>query len=306
MVVGAVAVRAADIQLVDSIQAVVNDAPITAQAVERVVGPEEEYVYQRYSTQPELYRKEVLALKESGTDALIDREVILREFKENLKVPESIIDEFVNDRLKEKYPDNIALTKQLQSEGITLEQLKKEIRDTFIIEQMRIKNVPEPIISPRKVETYYAEHHDDFKLEDQIKMRLIFLQKADDVATTRKRAEEILSQINGGASFEEMARAYSEGPARADGGETGWEDLSIVTKTLATEIVKLKPGQHSDVVEVPEGFYLILLEDRHPEHIKPLTEVRPQIEQVLSGQERARLSKQWIERLRNRTFVRIF
>src|SRR5271169_2832620 len=146
------ALRAAE--LADSIQAVVNDVPVTQQAVERVVGPEEEFVYRRYSAQPELYAKEVTALRQSGADALIDREVILHDFKENLKVPDSIIDEFVNDRLKDYIKDrfngdNAAFTKQLQIDGVTLEQRKKEIRDSFIIEQMRIKNVPDPIISPR-------------------------------------------------------------------------------------------------------------------------------------------------------------
>jgi len=97
-----------------------------------------------------------------------------------------------------------------------------------------------------------------------------------------------------------MARAYSEGSSRADGGETGWEDLSVVNKVLVAEINKLKPGQHSDVIEAPEGFYLLLLEDRHPAHFKPLNEVRTQIERQLASAETERLSKQWIERLKKK------
>jgi peptidyl-prolyl cis-trans isomerase SurA len=103
-----------------------------------------------------------------------------------------------------------------------------------------------------------------------------------------------------------MARSYSESSLRQDGGETGWEDVSVVNKTLADAVSNLKPGQFSEVVEAPEGFYLLLLEDHHPAHFKPLSDVRLQIEHTLSDQETERLQKQWIERLRKKTFVQVF
>jgi hypothetical protein len=37
-----------------------------------------------------------------------------------------------------------------------------------------------------------------------------------------------------------------------------------------------------------------------------LNEVRDEVEKILLAQERDRLQKQWIERLRNKTFVRTF
>jgi peptidyl-prolyl cis-trans isomerase SurA len=300
------AARAADVA--DSLQAVVNEVPITQQAVERISGSEERYLYQQYSSQPEMLNKRVISLRENAAEYLINREVILHDFKTSIKVPDSIIEDIVNEKIKAKYPDNIALTKQLQSEGTTLEQLRQQFRDQFIVEQMRLKFVPEPIISPRKIEEYYSGHLNDFKLEDQIKMRMIFLKRnsEDETPATRKRAEEILSQVKGGAAFDELARTYSEGSLRQDGGETGWEDVSVVNKTLVAALDKLKPGQSSDVIEAPEGFYILLLEDRHTAHFKPLSEVRVQIEHVLSDQETERQSKQWMERLRKKTFVQVF
>ncbi len=300
--------RSADIA--DSLQAVVNEVPITQQEIEQFIGPDEEYLYRQYNSQPEVLNKRITKLTQDASEFLINREVILHDFKESIKIPESIIDDIINDRIKAnpKWSDNIALTKQLQSEGITLEQFKQKLRDQFIVEQMRLKFVPEPIISPRKIEDYYMAHRDEFKLEDQIKMRMIFLKKtgSDEDAATRKRADEIYSQIKGGASFEEMARSYSEGSLRQDGGETGWEDLSVVNKILVESLNKMKPGQYSEVIEAPEGFYMLLLEDRHAAHFKPLNEVRLQIEHTLSNQETDRLQKQWIDRLRRKTFVQLF
>ena len=302
-------VQAEPAVLADSLQAVVNDIPITQQEVERFVGPDEQFLYDRYAlSQPELFKRKVTALRENGCEFLITREVILHDFKTSIKVPESIIEEVVQERLKEQYPDRIALIKQLQLEGTTLDQKKQKIRDQFIVEQMRYKFIPEPIISPRKLENYYMEHRNDFKIEDQVKMRMIVINKTtpDELEKIRKRVEEILSQLKGGAVFEELARSYSEGSLRQDGGETGWEDFSVVNKVLVDDLNKLKPGEHSGVIETPDGYYLLLLEDRHPAHFRPLNEVRVQIEKNLSAQETDRLAKQWIERLKKKTFVKNF
>jgi peptidyl-prolyl cis-trans isomerase SurA len=295
-------------QPADSLQAVVNDRPITQQQIEKLVGPEEQLLYERYHDRPEIYRREMGRLWEAGSGQLITREVILHEFRTAIKVPESIIEEIVTDSIKQDYPDHIALTKKLELEGTTMDQFRKQYRDRFIVDEMRRKFIPEPIISPLKIENFYVAHRDDFKMEDQVKMRMIFLNRdsTDTNGAVRKRAEELATQLKGGAAFDQLARVYSEGSLRSEGGETGWEDFSVVSKTLAPEVNNLKPGQASGVIEAPEGFYLLLLEDRHLAHYRPLSEVRDQIEKTLSGQEVARLSELWITRLRKKTFIKFF
>lgn len=293
----------------DSIQAVVNDVPITQQQVERIVQGDEERLYDQFPNQPEVLRKKIIDLRHDGSEALIKREVILQEFKQNLKIPESILDEIVQDRIKERFHgDNVKLTKELEFEGITREQLKKNIREQFIINVMREKFVPEPIISPKKVEDFYMAHRNDFKLEDQIRMRMIVLNKsstdsAEQREQTRRRAGEILIQLRGGASFAELARSYSDGSTARDGGDTGWEDVSVVKKVLLEPLNKLKAGEYSEVIEAPDAFYLLRLEDRHPAHFKPLNDVRVEIEKTLSAQEIDRLSDKWLNRLKAKTFI---
>jgi peptidyl-prolyl cis-trans isomerase SurA len=305
----AIGLRVRAAELVDSIRVVVNDVPITQQEIEMLIGPDADLWYQRYSSNPDMFRRKITELRENASDFLVDREVILHDFRETLKVPDSIIDEIIQDRINEKFHnDNVALTKELEAEGITLEELKQRYRDEFIVEQMRIKYVPEPIISPLKIESYYTEHQKDFKVEDQVKLRMIVLNKTspDTVESTRRRAEEILSQIKTGASFEELARSYSDGSQRLEGGESGWEDFSVLNKILADEINKLKAGQFSGVIDAPDGFYLLLLEDRHPEHFRPLNEVRDKINKELADEETRRLTKLWIERLKKKTFIKNF
>ena len=50
----------------------------------------------------------------------------------------------------------------------------------------------------------------------------------------------------------------------------------------------------------------MLVEDKRPARFKPLSDVRVQIEKDLQAQERTRLEKQWVEKLKKKTFVRVF
>ena len=75
---------------------------------------------------------------------------------------------------------------------------------------------------------------------------------------------------------------------------------------LAKVAFSLKPGELSDVLELPEGCYIMKVEEFHPAHTKPLNEVRGEIEKALEAEQRQRLRKQWIERLKAKAFIRLF
>ena len=68
----------------------------------------------------------------------------------------------------------------------------------------------------------------------------------------------------------------------------------------------LKPGQMSGTIDTPQACYLMLVEATRPAHVKPLSEVRDDIEATLRTQEQARLEKQWVSELKKKTFIRYF
>ena len=164
------------------------------------------------------------------------------------------MDQLVQDRIRERFGDRVTFIKTLQAQGMTVEQFRKDVRDQYIVTALRQKNVSQEIvISPYKVETYYLDHQDDFKMEDEIKLRMIVLNKtsADDTNTVQL-ASEILAEIKAGASFQEMASVYSQGSQQSQGGDWGWVERSVLRKDLADVAFALKPGQVSDVIDTPE------------------------------------------------------
>jgi len=296
-------------ELADGVKAIVNDTVITYAQVEEFTAPAEEVLRREYTAQPEVFQQKLAEALDNSLELLVERQLILHEFEAKYtKLPDSVVDELVQDRIREQFGDRVTAMKSLQAQGMTYEQFRQDVREQFIESQLRNMNVSrEIVISPYKVETYYLAHQDDFKVEDEIKLRMIVLNKtSDDDTNTSVLAREILSQIKEGASFQQMASVYSQGSQRKQGGDWDWVGRSVLRKELADVAFTLKPGQVSDVIDTPGACYLMLVEQTRPAHVRPLGEVRDDIEKNLRTQEQARVQKQWIDSLKKKTFIRYF
>lgn len=298
-------------ELVNGIRAVVYDAVITQGEVDADAALVAGELQRQFRRQPEMFEKKINETLAESLEKALQRQLILRDYvASGYQMPESIIEEVVKERIQAEFGGNRAkLTETLQARGVTYEQWKKKTRDNFIISQLQAKNIyQELIISPNKLEAYYLNHPDEFKVEDQVKLRMIVLNKATEAEaeTARALAGEISSKIKEGAAFAEMASVYSQGSKRNEGGDWGWVEQRVLRQELAGPAFTLKPGELSETIETPEAIYLMLVEDKRSAHRKPLAEVRNEIERLLLTEEQNRLRKQYIDRLKKKTYVRYF
>ena len=54
---------------------------------------------------------------------------------------ESIIEEMIKERIKRDFGDRVKLTMTLQARGITYESYRQQIRERFIVDAMRRRNI---------------------------------------------------------------------------------------------------------------------------------------------------------------------
>jgi peptidyl-prolyl cis-trans isomerase SurA len=296
--------------LLNAIAAIVDDSVITYLEVSALNEETGQQLARDYRGKTAELERKLNEMQRENLGELVKRQLILHEFKSaGYNLPETVLDDIVNERIKDRYGDRATLTKTLEARGMTYEKFRQQIREQFIVAQLRLKNISqEIIISPHKMEAYYLAHREDYKLEDQVRYRMIALNKSSEpnLPQARKLAEEILAKLNEGASFAEMASIYSQDSSHSQAGDRGWVQKSELRKELAEAAFSLKPGEHSGLIDTPEVIYLVLVEDARPTHYKPLSEVRQQIEADLLANERTRLEKQWIGRLRKKTFVNEF
>jgi len=86
--------------------------------------------------------------------------------------------------------------------------------------------------------------------EEQVGLRLIAVKTSAEAASLRLR-------IQGGASFEELAKAHSIGPSASTGGFIGLMRPSDLRREFQTALEGVKPGQISAVTSV-DGEFLLL------------------------------------------------
>ena len=297
-------------ETINGIAVKVNDAVITYKEIDDEIDLNSlRLLSVRYAQQPQVFQQEVEKLRSDRAQLLVERQLILDEFKNaGYKMSESFVDEEVKHRIRTKFYDNrVTMIKSLEQEGLTEQTFRQRIREEIILAQMEYKNISagKIIISPHKIETYYSQNADKFKVEDEVKIRTIFFaNKTDrDAEATHKLAEDILAKIKNNASFAEMASTNSDDSYRSEGGLRPSMDRKALAEDLAKAAFALKPGETSEVLERQDGCYLIKLEEFHPAHVKPLNEARAEIEKTLESEDRQRRRKDWIERLKTKSFI---
>lgn len=304
-------------ELLDGVAAIVNGYVITYSEVREFVQPALLQLRRDYSG--EELRERVRAAQLDALQSLIDRRLIIDEYyTKGYRLPDNIVDTQIDEIIATEFNnDRVAFIKTLQAENITLSQYRDRLRERLIVQAMRNHKLQQQIvISPYRIEKYYQEHLDDFKVGDQIKLRMIFIRRGQPPASAegepppidpqRRLAEEILTKLREGDSFESLARVYSQGREAQQGGDWGWIGRNILAQPLDEAAFALRPGQHSDIIETRDGYYILFVEDFKPAHTKPLAEVRAEIEQLLLQQERARVQEQWVRNLRERAYIRLF
>lgn len=144
-------------------------------------------------------------------------------------------------------------------------------------------------VTDSDIQRYHSAHQDSYRVPERVKVRHILIEtpkpgpdgKPDQkgVDAARAKAQDLLKQIKSGADFAELAKKNSQDPGSKDkGGELGW----IVKGQTVAEFEKTafaqNKGQISDPVQTSFGFHIIQTEDKEDAHVKPLSEMRPQIE----------------------------
>ena len=144
---------------------------------------------------------------------------------------------------------------------------------------MWIKNrLNEIKISDKQAREFYEKNKDIyFKTTPKIKARHILVK---DKALAEKLINE-LKGLKGKAleeKFAELAKKYSVGPSKVNGGELGWFDPKQMVPEFAKAASELKPGEITlKPVKTRFGWHIILVEGKKENNYMPYEQVKPQI-----------------------------
>jgi peptidyl-prolyl cis-trans isomerase SurA len=302
-----------DLRFANGIAAVAEDKIITVDDIRREVAPLVPQI-QRDSHNEKEFNERLEALQDDVVQNLIDRVLIVKEFykekegEPKKQIPASYIDNQISEIMITQFDnDRSKFLAYLRGRGKTLRDYRKEVEEDMIYGYMRQQQrKSQSIVSPVKVETYYAENKDKFFQEDSVHLRLIQFRReegdTDQLLTTK--CTDVLARMNAGETFDAIAKEVSQDTRRAKGGDWGWQKRSDLKPELSNPLFQLEKGGVTKPIIMPEGGFLLYVEDRRLAGVQPIDAVRDEIEHILV-QQMARVSQDhWLERLRRNGYVK--
>jgi peptidyl-prolyl cis-trans isomerase SurA len=122
-------------------------------------------------------------------------------------------------------------------------------------------------------------------------------------ADARRRLADLKERIdNKAATFEDLAKLYSNDLSASKGGDLGWVYPGDTVPEFERAMDALKPGQISDPVESPFGYHLIEVVERKSNDV---SNERQRLTARLAIRERKteEATNEWLRQLRDRTYV---
>jgi peptidyl-prolyl cis-trans isomerase C len=113
-------------------------------------------------------------------------------------------------------------------------------------------------------------------------------------------AKDLISQLDKGADFAELAKTHSTGPTGKNGGDLGWFDAEQMVKPFSDAVVAMEKGTYTkEPVKTQFGWHVILLEDTRQMEAPSLESVRGEIITKLQQQSLA----EYMQGLRNESKI---
>lgn len=130
-------------------------------------------------------------------------------------------------------------------------------------------------VTQEAVQAAYDKFVADFKPQDEVHARHILV-------ATEDEAKAIKTELDGGASFEDLAKVKSIDPsAKQNGGDLGFFSAGQMVKPFEEAAFKLEPGQISDPIQSQFGWHVIKVEEKRKSSPPPLQQVAQQLQQQL-------------------------
>jgi parvulin-like peptidyl-prolyl isomerase len=199
-----------------------------------------------------------------------------------------------------QYVDTMVLYKKAKSveKEPQFQALMKKMAVDYWLKQ-KLNNMK---ITEAEVKKFYEENKDIyFKTTPKVKARHI-------VVKDEKTAEKLINELKGlhgkalEKKFAELAKKYSTGPTKVNGGELGWFDPKQMVQPFAEAVKNMKPGELTlKPVKTRFGYHVILVEAKNDKNYMPLNEVKLQIIEYLK---RAKLQKE-IQKIKDSSKVDI-
>lgn len=244
-------------------------------------------------------------------DSMISRMLLLEEAEsEGIEVSDEELDSQMT-RIRGQFQSDEEYEDALAAQNLTPERLRKDLKDNLIIQELLKKEVEDKVtVTDDEAIAYYDNNTVQFKQPEQVKAShiIVTLEEGageEEKAEARAKIEDILSRLEGGKDFAELAEEVSEGPSASRGGDLGYFGRGQMVKSFEDAAFALESGELSGIVETQFGYHIIKVTDRKESSTIGYEEVKNQIKDFLIQQKQSEAFDTYLQNLKDNAEIEI-
>lgn len=213
----------------------------------------------------------------------------------------------------------------LKEQGVTAEDIKKELRKSATIEKLYNKEITSKIsVAEAEIRDHFSKHRANYNLPESWHVLHILVTpfadaqlnnaRGDDAKTdpqAREKVVGLLKRILGGEDFAVLARDYSEDSSSAPtGGDLRFlslQQLEAIDPRFRQAVQSLKVGEtFPSPVPTKYGYHIVKLIEKEAggQHELNDPKVQADIRQIIFNRKETLLKTAYLEVVRNETLVR--
>lgn len=253
---------------VNGIAAKVNGHVITKNQVSFMLAPAYGQLAAQFPRRGPQFDLKFKEAKASIIQELVDRQIILDEFKQlGAFIKPHIIDDEVKRQIRELYNgDEVKFREELKRSRLTMDGYREMTREKMVVQSMRAQqfsDAPPPL--PNEIDKEYDEIKKSMRdvTKDVITFQKIFIPAADpeNPSSTPDSqlllAENLVSKLNTGADFAELAKANSKDAYADAGGLQENVPRSDLSSEFSSILFDSEVGKIIGPLMDPQGFTIV-------------------------------------------------
>ncbi len=215
-------------------------------------------------------------------DAIDDLLLLQKADEVGIRVrPEYTKDIIEGIKKEQNIPTDAALREQLRREGMTLDDMKRNIERSIIRRQVVGKEIePKVVVTDADVRAEYERRKEEFTHPAQVGLQEILV--GNDQIDPKAKAQDLVARARAGEDFAALARDNSASGTRSDGGSLGKLSIQNLHADVRHAVEKLPVGGVTDPIAGADGSYRIFrISERAEEGLTPLDDVKADIRKRL-------------------------
>ena len=301
--------------MVNSIAVKVNGKVITSSQVSFMLAPIYAQLAAQFPRRGAEFERQFKEAKEKILLELIDRQIILDEFKNmGATIKPHIIDEEIKRQVRELYNGNEAkFREELKKGRLTMDRYREMTQEKMVVQAMRaqkfLSDAPPPL--PNEINKEYSDIKDSMRdtSKDLISFQKIFIPRVDaenpastpDIQLTL--SENLAKQIQEGKDFTELAKANSKDAFAEQGGVQVDVPRIDLSPEFAAIVFEAPEGQLIGPLEDPQGFTIVKITGKNLGPAPGLEKVRDIVEERVRRRKTSVQYEKWMEGLRKKAII---